>query len=62
MSRALLLRPAVAFARAFGAAGSTPVATGGDPDHNLVPTDAERANAVLICVSRARSDELAINS
>jgi hypothetical protein len=60
MSRALHFRPAAAFARAFGAAGSARVAIGGDPDHNLVLTDAERANPVLICVSRAWSDEFVI--
>jgi hypothetical protein len=38
------------------------VATGGAPDHHLVLTGAERANPVLICVSRARSDELGIGS
>ena len=62
MSRALLFPSAAAFARAFGAAGSARVATGDDPDHNLVLTGAERANVMFICISRARSDELVIGS
>jgi hypothetical protein len=62
MSIAVLFRPTAAFARAFGAVGSAWVATGGNPDHNLVLTGAERANVMFICISRARSDELVIGS
>jgi len=62
MSRAPLFRPAAAGARVLGADGAARMTTGGDPNHNLVLTDAERADPILACVSRARSDELVIGS